>query len=769
MKAVVLAGGEGSRLRPISAETPKPMVRLLDKPVMEYTVELLKKHGVTDITATLQTLPHKITDYFGDGSHWGVRMSYRVESNPLGTAGGVRACRYFAGNEPLLVISGDAVTDIDLTACAQFHRSKNALATIVLTRREQLLEYGLVMTNPDGRVARFIEKPSWGQVFTDTVNTGIYILSPEALDMIPDGVFYDFARDLFPRMLSEGLPLYGVTAEGYWCDIGDVLAYMNCCCDALDGKIDIALPAQAEIPDGVYAEQPCYVGRGALLDAGCRIGPYAVIGAGSRVRAGASVAYSVLDGVHVDTLARCEGAFAGRGSVLREGAALREGAVVGESVIVGSHAELTGNARVWPNKEIEADTRVDGSVTGGHGRRAAAFDGAGGISGQPYADLGPEFCLRLGEAIGSVARGEIALSHRGGDSARCAALALEAGICSSGGSPVLSDAPFAACAAYSSGLYRLPLSVFVKQRGDSLSIRLYDSLGLPIQRELERKIESLTARGESVTAPRPGHSRPLSGLADAHATAAAVLPEWAAELAAAPWEGRVSGGDSASAALRRTLALTGCTLSGGAGSPLFGCDEDGLRLTAVDESGQSLSHARILTMLLWLEAQAGVKLIALPYSEPAALDECALSLGISILRVGRDGDAARELYASQRHLRDACFAAARLAYGCRRHGISLSGLSERVPAFHIRSAELRLDGDRGAVMRALASTQENAELVEGLRAKVGRGWVHVAPMPGRRALRITAEGGSEELASEICDFYLEAAKKIDGQSQGAVI
>ena len=220
MKAVILAGGEGARLRPLSCGTPKPMTRLFDRPIMEHTLNLLRKNGITDIAVTLCYMPHVFEEYFGDGSRWGVSLRYYYETTPLGTAGGTAACRDFLDGD-FLVISGDAVCDFDFAPLFAFHRQSHAEVTVVLSRQSNPLGYGLVLTGQDGRVSRFIEKPSWDSVFTDTANTGIYILSPAVLQQVPPGKKVDFAHDLFPRLLAEGRAVCAVAADGYWCDVGN--------------------------------------------------------------------------------------------------------------------------------------------------------------------------------------------------------------------------------------------------------------------------------------------------------------------------------------------------------------------------------------------------------------------------------------------------------------------------------------------------------------------------------------------------------------------
>ena len=232
MKAVILTGGEGTRLRAVSGGVPKPMMPLLGVPLLERTVALLRENGFDSLCMTLHYRPEAIRSHFGDGSAFGVRIQYRQETEPLGTAGAVRNCAGFTAGEDFLVISGDSACDFDLRSLAEGHRQG---VTIALSSRAEPLPYGLVLTDRSGRVTGFLEKPTWERVVTDRVSTGIYMLSPPVLDMIPPGTKYDFARDLFPRLLAEGVPLRGVVMDGYWCDIGTPRAYYQCNLDALDG------------------------------------------------------------------------------------------------------------------------------------------------------------------------------------------------------------------------------------------------------------------------------------------------------------------------------------------------------------------------------------------------------------------------------------------------------------------------------------------------------------------------------------------------------
>lgn len=252
MNAIIMAGGEGTRLRSIWSSGPKPMIPLLGKPVMERMLALLAHCGVKHVRATLRYMPGVITEYFRDGTDFGLSLSYSVESEPLGTAGGVRACADFYGDRDFLVVSGDAACDFNLKALMECHRRHKAAVTMALYTHAAPTSYGLVVTDPLGFVRGFIEKPAWNRVVTDRVNTGIYAISPRAMAYVPKGKPFDFAKDLFPRLLDAGETVIGLPMDGYWCDVGTPRAYYQCNLDALDGKLrlygDMPAPQPARAP-----------------------------------------------------------------------------------------------------------------------------------------------------------------------------------------------------------------------------------------------------------------------------------------------------------------------------------------------------------------------------------------------------------------------------------------------------------------------------------------------------------------------------------------
>lgn len=268
MKAVIMAGGMGSRLKAITGDRPKPMVPLLGRPLMEYILELLRSQGFDQACAAVRYRAGDIMAHFGDGSRFGVEMQYRVEEEPLGTAGAVKNCRDFYGGEDFLVISGDAACDFRLSRLMEEHKRRGAAVTLALCRHSEPLSYGLAVTDGEGRIRSFVEKPDWSRVVTDLVNTGIYVISPRIMELVPEGREFDFAKDLFPLLLSRGELLLGMPMEGYWCDVGSPLSYYRCCADALEGKLRLDFPELFRPPIPSGGDVPPLPGEN--LDCACR-------------------------------------------------------------------------------------------------------------------------------------------------------------------------------------------------------------------------------------------------------------------------------------------------------------------------------------------------------------------------------------------------------------------------------------------------------------------------------------------------------------------
>jgi len=411
MKAVVMAGGEGTRLRPLTSNQAKPMVPIVGKPCMEHILELLRTHGFDDVIVTVAFLPQTIRGYFGDGDALGIEISYSVEEEPLGTAGSVRLAADQL-DEVFLVISGDALCDVDLGRMVECHLEKNAAVTIGLKSVENPLEFGIVVTDEDGRIERFLEKPSWGQVFSDTINTGIYVLNPEVLRHVPADRPYDFSKELFPLLLEMGRPLYGCVLDGYWQDIGNLDQYRQANYDALDGNVELSIPGiqlrgNIWIGDGVelddldQIEGPAFIGNNCRVAPGASVGPHSVLGANSTLRERARIERSVIEaGTHIGRSAIVEGAIVGRSCDLRTHARLHEGVAIGDEVTIGAESVIYPGVRVYPYKEVESGAQIHSSLIW-ESRGGSRVFGRDGVQGLINVDLTPEMALRLGTALGS--------------------------------------------------------------------------------------------------------------------------------------------------------------------------------------------------------------------------------------------------------------------------------------------------------------------------------------------------------------------------------
>lgn len=369
MRAVIMAGGQGTRLRPLTSDQPKPMIRLANVPCMEHILNLLERHGITNILATLEYMPDAIRDYFGDGELWGVSMEYSVEEEPLGTAGSVKFVEDRLEGR-FIVVSGDALTDADLGAAVALHETQGAEVTLVLRKVDDPSEFGIVVTDDDGRVQSFLEKPDEDETFSYTANTGIYVVEPEVLSAIPEGQEYDWAEDVFPRLLEEGRLVYGYVMEGYWEDIGNIEQYMAAQRAVLDGEVQGVEPPGEQLGESVYVGRgaefeedslkgPCVIGAGAKVSPGARVGPHAVVAANVTVEAGARVARStVAEGASIGEGAELDGALVGRSCEVGARARLLEGSALGDGVEVGEGATVTSGVSVYPNETVEAGAEV---------------------------------------------------------------------------------------------------------------------------------------------------------------------------------------------------------------------------------------------------------------------------------------------------------------------------------------------------------------------------------------------------------------------------
>ncbi len=423
MKAVIMAGGEGTRLRPLTINRPKPMVAIVDRLALHHIIELLKIHGFTDIVITVQYLANVLQDYFGDGSNYGINITYSLEDVPLGTAGSVKNAEHLL-DEPFLVISGDALTDFNLTEIVNYHFSTKSLATMTLTRVPNPLDYGVIITDDDGHVEQFLEKPSWGEVFSDTVNTGIYVLDPSVFAYMEKGKKVDWSSDVFPQMLKNGDKLMGYIAQGYWTDVGNIEEYMRACSDYLWGKVNLPRVGQhiggniwvdddADIAPDTQLYGPIFLGHGAKIRNGVIMHGPSCIRDYTIVDNHANIDRSIVwRNSYIGERAELRGAIVLRQCNIRSRAVLFEGVVIGDGVQVGSGAVIRPNVKIWPSKEVDEGATVNNSIIWGNQARRVLF-GRRGVSGLVNIEITPEFCARLGTAYGaSLPRGSTVTINR---------------------------------------------------------------------------------------------------------------------------------------------------------------------------------------------------------------------------------------------------------------------------------------------------------------------------------------------------------------------
>lgn len=507
MRAVLMAGGAGTRLRPLTCDLPKPMVPVLNRPIAEHIINLLKRHRITEVIATLHYVPDIMRDYFQDGHEFGVKMHYAVEEEqPLGTAGCVKNVEELL-TETFVVISGDSITDFDLAAAIAFHREKGSKATLFLTLVPNPVEFGVVITEENGQISRFLEKPSTSEIFSDTVNTGTYILEPEVLKYLPENEECDFSKDLFPLLLDRGEPMYGYIADGYWCDVGHLDAYRKAQYDALARKVHVEYSYEERSPGiwighNTFIDDSATISPPAMIGDNCRIGarvhiePGTVIGDNVTVGADSDLKRPILwNGVVLGDEVQLRACTVVRGSRVDRRAHILEGAVVGALSTVEEEAHIGTGVRIWPNKRIEAGAIVNINLIWGSTAQRNLF-GQRGVSGLANIDITPEFAVKLGAAYGSTLKiGSMVLVSRDQRSvSRMVSRSLIAGLMSAGIGVQNLQATAIPIARTMANILDVEGGIHVRlhpERSDHLLIEFLDSQGINISKAKEKKIEGV--------------------------------------------------------------------------------------------------------------------------------------------------------------------------------------------------------------------------------------------------------------------------------------
>ena len=414
MKAVVMAGGFGTRIQPLTNSVPKPMLKILNRPMMQHIIEKLRDAGIKDIVILLYFKPDVIRDYFKDGSNFGVNIEYVLPDDDYGTAGAVKCVAKYL-DEEFIVVSGDLVTDFDFNEIIGYHKKKESKLTITLTPVADPLQFGVVISSPEGKIQRFLEKPSWGEVFSDTINTGIYILEPEILSYIPEGANFDFAKDLFPALMKDGVTLWACSMRGYWRDVGNPESYREVQKDLLSGKVALSFRGETiQTPTGIlYLEEGAKISDTAVVDGIVALGKNVsvkddvklknvVVGDGSVIGKNSTIEdATVWDGVIIGEKCVINNAVICSKNTIGKKVKVSKGVIMAEGCEIGDLASFENDVTVWPEKIVEEASIVSNNIVWGNKYKNSIFEG-GIVSGRTNVELSCEMATKLAEAFGSM-------------------------------------------------------------------------------------------------------------------------------------------------------------------------------------------------------------------------------------------------------------------------------------------------------------------------------------------------------------------------------
>ncbi|WP_323431819.1 sugar phosphate nucleotidyltransferase [Lutispora sp.] len=801
IKAVIMAGGKGTRLRPLTCGIPKPMVPIFDKPVMEYTIKLLKKNGIESIGVTVAYLPQVIMDYFSDGADYGVKLHYFIEDAPLGTGGSVRNTGDFL-EDTFIVMSGDALTDLNLHEALEFHKNKKSKATLVLKREAVPIEYGVIITDDDGSIIRFLEKPSWGEVFSDTVNTGIYILEPEVLEYYEPGVNFDFSKDLFPKLLRDKVPIYGYITEDYWCDIGDLSSYRQVHFDILDRKAKVDLDA-VESPQGIWLSSgvnisssvrlasPAYIGRDVAIEDNALVDSYSVISQNCRIGSKSRVKRSVVwKSVDIGENCGISGGVICSGSSIKNNVKIFENSVTGENSIILENCIIKPDVRIWPGKKIYENTIVNHNIIWGTKATKNIF-GSRGVSGILNQEISPEFCSSLGSAF-AAAIGKNATLVVGSDNSTQSYIAkssFAAGVLSLGGQTILLDNSIAPMSRFGVNYHRANGGVHIhtsKAKPYKTYIEFFDENGINIGRSKERGVENLLNQDDydRCKAEDVKTIMRMENFQEIFIRQGVNLIQNIDEIRRRNYKIILaSQSESASTIAYKYLQNLGCSVSlvwGDADNIKepgiykhmarlilrkkadLGViiHENGENLMLIDKTGRVIKDEEYLLLaeLIAIKGYNAENLV-FPHAFPRAAEKIAEFNGARIFRTSSStAEIMRKMVELQSPSvqfvlnHNSIWTLGYLLEYMNRENIGVAELMDEIPEYYYLKKEISCDWkDKGRIIREIAfgSNLEDIELIEGVKINDSRGWALLLPDGEKPLFNIYTEGYTEEMAREL--------------------
>lgn len=757
MKAVILAGGEGKRLMPLTTDSPKPMTPLFNKPVMEYLLDSLSKAGFTEAVIAVRFLSEVITHFFGS-SYKGINLRYSEETVPRGTAGAVKdAAKNF--NEAFFVLSGDGVFNFDFNGIADFHRAAESKFTVVCKEVKDPGEYGLVNKDEENHIISFAEKPGWNRTCGNLANTGVYFVDPEVLEFIPDEGNIDFANDIFPEILKQGLPFFAYKETGYWCDIGSPAAYKECHRDIFDKKVNISID---EVKNGIYTSvpmpngnytviPPVYLGKNITIEDEAVIGPYTVIGDGCTIGKKAAIRKSVLQNkVYCgnDTLVSdsiiCDSAS------IKNGCRIFENAVVGQRTVIGDNSTVGSSVVISADKVISKNTIVSENITDGFNNGDIVENGI--ISGAAFTEISPVVAASLGAAFGSVKNGKyIAVGCDGRNSSRSVLSALCAGMIASGANVWNIGHAFSAEFNFMLTYCGMNGGLYVSTDGGIVNIKIYGEHGLAPDRKTERDINYRFRRSD-FTPCNPEHcgsSRDMSYL----------LPMYRRQLGL--FKSEYYGARSFFIQSKNDRIKNFCRdffgrhCTDSVGVPMFNISKDGARVSLTDELGDFASYEKLLALCCYDEFVMGND-VAVFYDSPKVINRMAFEKGCHVLRLCDEDDTknpdAAKLYSECIWARDALFMIVKLIDMSVKYHTDIHGLLAKLPVFFVyeKSLSVAENGEHtGDILHYFSDSSIKGQGA-GINIELENGNILLTANSRGKNIRILAEALDEETAEEIC-------------------
>ena len=739
MKAVILAGGEGTRLRPVTCNLPKPLVPVAGKPVLEYILTLLEENGCTEAVIAVRYRGEKIERYFSSGRFGKIRLSFSQETKPLGTAGCVKkAAESF--KDDFIVISGDAICDFQLKKAMEFHKINSADATLIAKRVDDPREYGLIIEK-DGRITDFSEKPSYINCRSDLANTGIYILSPAVCGLIPDNEPWDFARNVFPDMLARKMKLMCYEDNGYWCDMGDIRAYKACTADILNGKLC------------GYEQQNRIIGKNTVIDPSALITDGCVIGSSVSVGKGAKLRNAVvMDGAFIGEDTTLNDCIICSDARIESGAAVYENAVVGENSVVGQNAVICGNIRVWQNKTVETGAFVSSDRK--YGVKSNVEITEDGIYGETNTVITPEFAGRLGCAASKISDSYIAVSCSEETAAETLKNAFLSGISSTGRQCFDCGNTSLPQLLHTAGLLNCDIIVHISAKMRT-RILIYNKGMLPLTRVQERMLENALNRGEYLSASWNNFSS-INKFTGTYTLYNAML-ESITDFEI-PYEISTNCSNSASSVYIPFLRKIGT----GREPLTLTLNERLTKAELTDDKGMRLDYSTMVLVAVISVLEKGGE-AALPFAFPRAADAAAEKYGGKIYRFfassmdNRDLKA-RTIAAEQPFLFDGFVLAVTVLRYMKEHSMSISEVLESLPKFSGVSRFIYITCPPQKILNKITegSPAEN----EGVVISGDNERIFLRSNKKGNGLYLFAESFNAETASELCEKTEKLIKSV---------